>query len=452
MTQDQSTRPQPEFDAADGAAVVGDAEVGTDPGGRFDAFAAKDALNGVGIVKDPYPRLAELRAQCPVHQGSVSARFDMTGADRIIAAEEDQASVYTFRGVDAVLRDPQTFSSNWYHVTLGEVIGRTILEMDPPEHRRFRSLISPAFTRREMARWEESFVRGIVNSYIDRFVADGRADLGADFAFHYPVHVIAVASGMPVADLPEFYRHTALLTNVAASRQERLAASHDLGAMVRQSIDARRKEPSDDLIGVLVRARLTDEEWDGSGKRQLTDEEIVAFLRLLVPAGAQTTYRAITTVLYGLLSHPDQLDAVRADHGLIPQTVEEGLRWEVPLLAVGRTALRDTEVEGCPVRAGQIVNTPFAAANHDPARWERPDDFDIFRTAVPHVAFGVGPHVCLGIHAARMEMRVALELLLERLPGLRLDPDTPCEGVTGLGLRTAVHLPVVFDTVRPPLC
>ncbi|MDI2128040.1 cytochrome P450 [Yinghuangia seranimata] len=412
----------------------------------FDAFAAKNALNGVGVVKDPYPRLAELRSQCPVHQGSVSARFDLPGADRIIAAEDEQASVYTYQGVDAVLRDAASFSSSWYRMSIGDVIGRTILEMDPPEHRRFRSLISPAFTRREMDRWEHGFVRGIVDAYLDRFRADGRADLAADFAFHYPIHVIAVAAGLPVVDLPEFYRHTALLTNVAVSQDERLAASRDLGAMVQELIDARRAEPADDLIGVLVRARLNDEDWDGASDRQLTDDEIVAFLRLLVPAGAQTTYRAITTVLYGLLSHPDQLAAVRADRSLIPQAIEEGLRWEVPLLAVGRTAVRDTVVEGCPVRAGQHVNAPVAAANHDPSRWERPDEFDIFRTPVPHVSFGVGPHVCLGIHAARMEMRVALDLLLDRLPGLRLDPDTPCDGVTGLGLRTAVRLPVVFDT------
>lgn len=411
----------------------------------LDAFAAKDALNGVGIVKDPYPRLAELRAQCPVHQGSVSAKFDLPGADRIIAAEDEQASVYTYEGVDAVLRDAATFSSRWYHSSLGEIIGRTILEMDPPEHRRFRSLISPAFTRREMLRWERLFVRPIVNGYVDRFAAAGRADLAADFAFHYPIHVIAVAAGLPVEDLDAFYTHTALLTNIAVSQEERLAASRDLGAMVQQLIDARRKEPSDDLIGVLVRARLSDDEWDGASERHLTDDEIVAFLRLLVPAGAQTTYRAITTVLYGLLSHPDQLAAVRADPALIPQAVEEGLRWEVPLLAVGRTAVRDTEVEGCPVRAGQHVNTPVAAANRDPSRWDRPDAFDIFRTPVPHVSFGVGPHVCLGIHAARMEMRVALELLLERLPNLRLDPDAECDGITGLGLRTAVRLPVLFD-------
>ncbi|MCF2529906.1 cytochrome P450 [Yinghuangia soli] len=413
----------------------------------FDAFAAKDALNGVGIMKDPYPRLAELRAECPVHQGSVSAKFGMPGADRIIAAEDEQAAVYTYKGVDAVLRDAATFSSSWYHISLGEVIGRTILEMDPPEHRRFRSLISPAFTRREMDRWEREFVRGIVDSYIDRFAAAGRADLGADFAFHYPIHVIAVAAGLPVDDLPAFYTHTALLTNVAVSQEERLAASRDLGAMVQQLIEARRKDPSDDLIGVLVRARLDDADWDGASDRHLTDEEIISFLRLLVPAGAQTTYRAITTVLYGLLSHPEQLAAVRADPGLIPQAIEEGLRWEVPLLSAGRTAVRDTVVEGCPVRAGQHLNTPIGAANHDPARWDRPDDFDIFRTPQPHLGFGVGPHVCLGIHAARMEMRVALEQLLVRLPGLRLDPDVPTDGVTGLGLRTAVHLPVVFDTL-----
>lgn len=413
-----------------------------------DAFAAKDGLNGIGVMGDPYPRLAELRARCPVHAGSVSARFDLPGADRLLFPEEEQATVYSFAGADQVLRDPgTTFSSSWYHPSLGEVIGRTILEMDPPDHRRFRSLLQQAFTRREMARWERDFVRDIVNGYIDRFASAGRADLAADFAFHYPINVIAVAAGLPVDDLPVFYRHTALLTNVAVSREERLAASRDLGELVRRQIEARRAEPADDLIGLLVRAHLADEDWDGRSERELTDDEIVAFLRLLVPAGAQTTYRAITNLLYGLLSHPDQLEAVRADRSLLPRAVEEGLRWEVPLLAVGRTAIRDTVVDGCPIKAGTHVNVPVGAGNRDPARWERPDEFDIFRPPVGHLGFGAGPHVCLGIHFARMEMRLALDLLLDRLPNLRLDPDDPCEGITGLGLRTAVRLPVVFDVL-----
>jgi len=415
-----------------------------------DAFARKDELNGVGVLSDPYPRLAELRSQCPVHAGSVSARFDMPGADRLLGPEDGQVSVYSFAGVDKVLRDPgTTFSSGWYHASLGAIIGRTILQMDAPEHRRFRSLIAPAFTRREITRWERDFVTRIVDGYIDRFADRGKADLAAEFAFYYPIEVVAVSAGLPIEDIPEFYRHTAILTNIAVSQDERLRASEELGELVRAMIAERRADPPDaqrdDLIAVLVRAHLNDEDWDGSSDRALTDDEIVAFLRLLVPAGAQTTYRALTTLLYGLLSHPDQLEALRADPELIGRAVEEGLRWEVPLLAVGRDARVDTTVDGCPVAAGRQVNVAIGAANRDPQRWERPDEFDIARTPVGHLGFGAGPHVCLGIHAARMELRVAVERLLARLPGLRLDPDDPTEGITGLGLRTAMRLPVRFD-------
>jgi cytochrome P450 len=421
-----------------------------DPEAGFDAFAAKDRLGGVGVFTDPYPRLAELRDRSPVHGGSVSAKFDAPGADRLLAAEDRQCAVYSFAGVDQVLRDPgTTFSSKWYGPSLGDVIGRTILEMDAPDHRRFRSLISKAFTKREARTWEDGFVRRIVDEHIDRFVDRQQADLAADFAFLYPINVVATAAGLPVDDIAAFYQHTAILTNIAVSRDDRLRASRDLGAMVRTLIDERRAPDADpdraDLVAVLVRARLDEQDWDGVTARHLTDDEIVAFMRLLVPAGAQTTYRALTTILYGLLSHPDQLDAVRADPALLPRAIEEGLRWEVPLLAVGRTAVRDAEVDGCPIAAGLHVNVPIGAANRDPARWERPDEFDIFRPQLGHLSFGAGPHVCLGIHSARMELRVALERLLERLPGLRLDPDTPCAGITGLGMRTAVRLPVVWD-------
>ena len=192
------------------------------------------------------------------------------------------------------------------------------------------------------------------------------------------------------------------------------------------------------MISVLLQAEL-----DG---QRLTDEDIFAFLRLLLPAGAETTYRSSSNLLFGLLSNPDQLDAVRADRTLVPQAIEEGLRWEPPLTGIMRTAARDVELGGVTVPAGSILSVTLGAANHDDNRWEEPDRFDLFRDPQQHMAFAFGPHMCLGIHLARMETSVVLDAVLDRLPNLRLDPAADDVHITGLAFRAPRSLPVVFDT------
>ncbi len=407
-----------------------------------DVFAAKDRMYGIGLMRDPYPLLHTLRATSPVHPGSFSGQYGLTGPDNLLYPDAEQVTVVTFAGVEQGFRDP-ALSSTYVKPALNKVIGRTILEMDPPDHGRFRLLIQGAFTKKEMERWEREFVRDIVRSYLLPLVPLGRADLATEFAFHYPITVTAVAAGLPVEDVPIFYKQAALLTNVAVPETDRLQAATELGEMVQEIIDERRREHRHDLIGILCRAELTDP--DTGARNRLADDEIVAFLRLLVPAGAQTTYRTLTNVLYGLFSHPEQLDAVRRDRSLIPRAIEEGLRWEAPLMSFGRTCIRDTEIQGCPVKAGTKVNLSVQAANHDPARWENPDAFDISRPVQAHTAFGQGNHICLGIHFARMELRVALEEILDLLPGVRLDPEASDVHIDGLMARTAVHLPCIWN-------
>jgi cytochrome P450 len=414
---------------------------------RDDAFAAKDRLGGIGVIRDPHPRLRELREEGGLHRGSVSAQFGVVGPDNYLIPDEQQVSVFDFDTADRIFRDAATFSSSYYVPSLRAIIGRTILEMDPPDHQRYRSLLQGAFTKREMVRWERDFVRDIVESHIDRMAPLGHGDLAADFAFHYPITVTAVAAGLPVEDVPTFYKQAALLTNVAVPEEERLRASAELGAMVQSLIEQRRAEPAEDLISILVHAELPG--IDGGEPERLTDDEIVAFLRLLVPAGAQTTYRTLTNLLFALLTNPDQLDALYRDRTLIPRAVEEGLRWEPPLMFFARNTTVDTDIAGCPVAAGTTVNMCVHSANRDPERWPDPDRFDIFRPSSTHLAFGQGNHICLGIHFARMELRVALEVILDRLPNLQLDPAADDVHIGGLASRTAVHLPCIWDTPSP---
>ena len=170
-----------------------------------------------------------------------------------------------------------------------------------------------------------------------------------------------------------------------------------------------------------------------------------SFLRLLLPAGAETTYRSSANLLFGLLSNTDQLHALRADRGLLPQAIEEGLRWEPPLIGIMRTAVRDAEVEGMFVPAGSFIGVNIGSANHDEKVWDNPEEFDIFRPPKQHLAFAWGPHMCLGLHLARMETRVAVNQLLDRLPGLRFDPNTEPAAISGAIFRAPAGLPVTWD-------
>jgi len=179
---------------------------------------------------------------------------------------------------------------------------------------------------------------------------------------------------------------------------------------------------------------------------RLSDEEIFSFLRLLLPAGVETTYRATGNMLFSLLSNTEQLESVRSDRELIPQAIEESLRLETPLLNITRLATKDTEVGGVPIPAGSTVMLMLAAANRDEDRYPDPDNYDVLReTPKPHISFGHGPHACLGTHLARLEMRVALNLLLDRLPNLRLDPDGDDPHIRGQVFRSPTSLPVLFD-------
>ena len=190
-----------------------------------------------------------------------------------------------------------------------------------------------------------------------------------------------------------------------------------------------------------------DRQWRGRVDRTMTVTvaTIFSFLRLLLPAGDETTFRSTGNLLYLLLAQPDQLESVRADRSLIPQAIEEALRLETPLLTITRLATRDTEIGSVAVPQGSTIMLMLAAANREETRYELPDHFDVTRDSpTPHMSFEHGPHVCLGIHLARVEMRVALNLLLDRLPDLRLDPSADDPHIRGQVFRSPTSIPVLF--------
>jgi cytochrome P450 len=398
----------------------------------FDPYELQDTV--AGDILDPYPRMAELLAESPVHVGSI----DMgTGPSEYFGPIEP-VTVFGFDECVQVLRDNETFSSTVYEGVMGSVMGRTILQMDEPEHRMQRALVSPAFRSKMLERWEESLVRTVVNELIDQFAGRGHADLVKELTFNFPVQVIARILGLPRRDYPKFQRWAIEITSVAANWDRGVAASEALRDYFAEVLADRRRDPSDDLITELVQVEV-----DG---QRLGDEEIYSFLRLLLPAGVETTYRASGSLLFALLTHPDQMALVREDRSLLNQAIEEAVRWEPPVTIILRRAMRDTELAGVPVKEGADVALLLGAANRDARKYDHPDEFDMFREVRQHVGFGFGVHVCLGMHLARMETRVAVDTLFDRLPDLRLDPAPDQElAIRGLAFRSPIALPVAFQ-------
>lgn len=390
-----------------------------------------------GDVRDPYPMFAEIRSATPVMEVSLRRRAGQPGGRAGNAPRLPRMyTVFSHSLAQQVLTDNVRYSSAAYELTMGPVMGRTILQMDPPEHRLHRALVARAFRGRVLERWTEPVIGACVTELIDEFSADGHADLVRQLTFPFPVRVIARILGLPESDWPRFLRLSTALIGIMRNPGRALAASGELRGYFADVIAARRRDPRDDLVSELIGAEV-----DG---RRLSDDEIYPFLLLLLPAGAETTYRSSSNLLFGLLTCPDQLSAVIADRALLPQAIEEALRWEPPLLMISRTATADVTLGGVAIPRGAMVVVSLGAANRDPARYADPDAFDIFRGPAQHVSFGAGPHLCLGMHLARLETQVLMNAVLDRLPGLRLDPAAQDPHIHGMVFRAPPELPVLF--------
>jgi cytochrome P450 len=322
----------------------------------FDPYELKDVVGGT--IRDPYPLLHELRRQSPVHSGPIDIG---EGVDEADPNRPAPITVFGFDEVVQVLKDNETFSSVVYSDVMGMVMGRTVLEMDEPEHRQNRALVAGSFRTKMLERWEEGLVALVVNELIDTFIDSGQADLVRTITFNYPVQVIARILGLPRSDYPIFQRWAIELTSVAANWERGVAASVALRDYFAEVMTERRATPGDDLISDLVRAEVDGE--------RLTDEEIYSFLRLILPAGVETTYRASGSLLYALLHDQAQFDALYQDRSLYPQAFEESLRWEPPVTVILRRAMRDTALAGVKIEKGADIALMIGAANRDERKW-----------------------------------------------------------------------------------
>lgn len=382
------------------------------------------------LLRDPYPYFADLRERGGVVRSSV---MDWSKTPASLRPEEVYAAV-SFDAVNTVFRNGKLFDSQIYDHTIGLFIGPSILAMEGPTHRAHRNLVSSAFKSKSLAHWEPEIVRPICDALIDEFIDGGSADLISQFTIEFPTRVIATLLGLPADDLPMFRRRAMELISYTVDYKRAFEASAALRDYFVSHIEERRIRPADDIISDLVTAEIDGE--------HLGQEAIYSFLRLLLPAGLETTYRSSSNLLYLLLSHPDQLQAVRDNRELIAPAIEEGLRYETPLTTVQRSATQDTELHGIEIPAGAVIDVCIGSANRDENRWERPEEFDVFRDRLPHITFAAGEHTCLGLHLARMETRVALECLLDRADDLTLaDRDAH---IYGQPFRSPRTLPVTF--------
>lgn len=373
-------------------------------------------------VPDPYTVYARLRREEPV------VLLDLPMAPGYM--------VTRYEDVTTVLKDAALYSSRANAKGIGLVMGRTILEMDGKEHTRHRNIISTAFVPKALQGELPGVIASIAHQMIDGFAGDGHADMVAQFTRTFPLRVIAHIIGVPIADYETFKRWSLDLIGFADDPPKGFEAAGKLVDYLRPIVEAHKSAASRDLLSTLTHAEV-----DG---QRLTDEEIYSFLRLLLPAGSDTTYRLIGNTLFGLLTHPDQLDAVRADRALVAAAIEEALRWEAPVQFAARETTAATALAGVELPEGAQVLTAIGSANRDERRFEHPDRFDIRRGADDHVAFGFGRHFCVGSHLARLEAATALNAIFDRLPNLRLDPAHDC-GVVGLAFRSPNRLPVRFD-------
>ncbi|OBF11269.1 cytochrome P450 [Mycobacterium sp. ACS4331] len=407
-----------------------------EPDSGYDDAAWKlfETLNlSVGFGQPaPYDAYDTLRSESQVHPGLPHLGLLGNSADA-----PPVFSVYSFDAAKQALLDTATFSSIAWHDMIGKVMGRTVIEMDPPEHREYRSLLQPSLGPKTMEMWRSRFISPLLAEMTAELRPRRRADLVQGFLFAFPVRTFAAILGLPPARYAEFHYSAIEFVTLAYDVERARASADKLGAMFAAVLAQRRDNPTDDLISVLAHA-----EHNG---QHLTDEEIFSFLRLLLPAGAETTYRSSSSLMVALLSDRDQLDAVRSDPAALSAAVNEVARWETPLQFVPRLATRDTELAGTRIPAGATVMVMIGAANHDPTRWDDPGRFDLRRPYRPALAFGNGAHLCIGMHLSKLETEELVRALLDSLPGLRLDPDAPPPTVEGTLMRSPARLNVVWD-------
>jgi cytochrome P450 len=373
---------------------------------------------------EPHAVYGAVHEQCPVHRGE-----GMFGGH----------SVYLSRYEDVLwaLKHPEVFSSHNV-VDLGGEFPLIPLSVDPPEHAKYRRLLDPEFSPRKMAELEPE-MRKLVNEVIDGFADRGEVDFHEEFATPLPSTFFLALAGLPHSDLPQFlqWRDDTIRPQAPTMQEQdriREQASRAIEQYFESAIEERRANPDDRLLSKLVQGEV-----DG---RPLTHAELLGACHLLLLGGLDTVTATLDCMIVHLADHPEQREAIVDDPSLIPTAIEELLRHQTPVMMVPRIVAQDVEIGGVQMSAGDSATLLIGAANADHAEFDGAGDVRFDRGANRHLAFGGGPHRCLGSHLARLELRVALDEFHARIPEYRLGDDADIH--YSPGIRQASPLPLVF--------
>jgi cytochrome P450 len=382
------------------------------------------------LERDPYPIYAVLREDEPVSWVPAVGLW-------LVTRHED------VRNVDLT---PEVFTAATTPSTLNRTMGVNMLGMEGPEQAWLRAITETPFRPRDVEERTQGMIPRLAEDLIDGFAADGEADLFRAYADPMSVQSLCFMLGLQDVPWQDILRwNEGLMQGLAnfegdpAKQAPADDASSALGAAIGEVLDRLEADPDGSVLSWMLH-----HEQDG---RRMTRDQIVANTKLMLSGGLQEPRDVIALTLWALGTHPDQLEEVRGDRSLVKAAVEETLRWAGPVGTSTRQTTRATELAGVPLEDGALLGAVLSSANRDPRRWADPDRFDVHRKEGAHLAFAIGTHFCLGAWFGRYLSRVSLDLLLDRLPGLRLDPDRPVT-LNGWEFRAPDSLWVRWDA-RP---
>ena len=376
------------------------------------------------VLRDPYPLYSEFRSAKPI------ARSDAFGGFWVITRYVD---------VKAAAADTVTYSSASGGITIppfGNPVPFIPIEVDPPRHAGFRKPLQGWLSKGRMVALERD-LRRIVDDVVAGFIHRGKADFATELAEPVPSMILARVLGLPESDWSRFMHlgHTIVDAGERADLETAGAALQELMGYLQSQIEQRRTNPSDDMLSQIVHMQV--------GGTAMSDDEVLGAAFFLVEAGHETTVGAISTMLMHLARRPDQRQRLIEDRSLVGAAVEEALRFDPPVQNLARTLTRDVQLHGVPMKKGDRVLLCWGSANRDTDVFTDADQLIIDRHRNHHVTFGSGVHHCLGAPLARLEMRVVLETVLDRMPMYRVENDEDVV-VGGLIARRVKSMPVVW--------
>jgi cytochrome P450 len=377
-------------------------------------------------LRNPQPLQKMMREFAPVFV----ADSPFGGQVAVVAKHED---------ILTVLRTPEIFSSMDEAVHIGQIRPLIPLQIDPPEHAKYRKLLDPLFAPKRMVDLEAG-TRKLMSDLVDAVADKKRVNFHLHVAEPFPSTVFLQLLGLPVSRAKEFIAlKDGIIRPPAETPEERTAHVNATGqkiyAVLEEVVEARLKEPQNDFISGFLSSEVDGE--------KLTPEDVIDICYLFFLAGLDTVTASLDCMISYLARNPEKRQQIIDDPSLIPGAVEEMLRWESPVQGVARIAIQDTVLNGCPISKGMMVSPLLGSANNDEAFWDRPDDIDFSRPQNKHLAFGGGVHRCLGSHLARLELRIGLEEWHKRVPNYRIADGV--ELMYSNGLRAIDNLELVWD-------